>query len=99
MIYFLYRIKVIIRYTIYLLLIFLPIILADYKAVLVASSKGWDNYRHQADVFHAYTELIHNNISPKDIIMFAYNDIAYNPLNPTPVIIINRPNGKKCFCG
>ena len=23
-------------------------------AVLVAGSRGWDNYRHQADVCHAY---------------------------------------------
>ena len=23
-------------------------------AVLVAASRGWDNYRHQADVCHAY---------------------------------------------
>ena len=71
----------------------------NYKAVLVAGSKDWENYRHQADVFHAYTELVRNDISPKDIILFAYNDIAYNSLNPNPGNIINRPNGTNVFPG
>lgn len=82
-----------------LLFISLPYVLCHYKAVLIAGSKGWDNYRHQADIFHAYSELIRNNISPKDIILFAYNDIAYNPLNPEPGVVINRPNGPNVFPG
>lgn len=67
-----------------LLVALIPCINASYKAVLVAGSNGWYNYRHQADVFHAYTELVNNNIDPCDITMFAYNDIAYNSVNPIP---------------
>ncbi|KAG5449997.1 Hemoglobinase [Clonorchis sinensis] len=50
--------------------------------VLVAGSNGWGNYRHQADVFHAYQILRHNNISAEQIITFAYDDIANNSENP-----------------
>src|SRR5436853_4393176 len=82
-----------------LLLTLISFTLAKYKAILVAGSNGWENYRHQADTFHAYTELIQNNISVNDIILFAYNDIAYNPLNPTPGLILNRPNGPNVFPG
>jgi hypothetical protein len=71
----------------------------NYKAVLIAGSNGWMNYRHQADVFHAYSELIANGISPKDIILFAYNDIVYNTMNPTPGVVINQPGGPNIYPG
>ena len=29
----------------------------EIRAVLVAGSKGWSNYRHQADIAHAYKLL------------------------------------------
>ena len=48
-------------------------------AVLVAGSKGWENYRHQADVAHAYHVLINHGVSPNRIITFMYDDIANNP--------------------
>ncbi|TGZ71383.1 hypothetical protein CRM22_002690 [Opisthorchis felineus] len=50
--------------------------------VLVAGSNGWVNYRHQADIFHAYQIMRHHNISAEKIITFAYDDIALNPENP-----------------
>jgi len=51
-------------------------------AVLVAGSKGIVNYRHQADVCHAY-HAIHNLGVPEDhIIVMMEDDIAYNTNNP-----------------
>ena len=79
--------------------LFIPNILTHYKAVLVAGSNYWGNYRHQADVFHAYTELTNNGVSPKDITMFAYNDIAYYFFNPKPGVVINQFNGPNVFPG
>ena len=39
--------------------------------VLVAGSNGYDNYRHQADVLHAYQLLQKNHQIPKErIILF-----------------------------
>ncbi|KER18696.1 hypothetical protein T265_15884, partial [Opisthorchis viverrini] len=36
----------------------------------------------QADVFHAYQLVRKNNVPAKNIITFAYDDIASNPKNP-----------------
>ncbi|KER22437.1 hypothetical protein T265_14859 [Opisthorchis viverrini] len=47
--------------------------------VLVAGSNTWENYQHQADVFHAYQVVRKNKVPPENIITFAYDDIANNP--------------------
>jgi legumain len=47
-------------------------------AVLVAGSNGWYNYRHQADVCHAYQILHKNGIPDSNIIVMMYDDIAQN---------------------
>ena len=66
---------------------------------LVAGSNGWYNYRHQADVCHAY-QIVHDHGVPDDhIIVMMYDDIAYNIENPTPGKIINHPNGTDVYHG
>jgi legumain len=68
-------------------------------AVLVAGSNGWYNYRHQADVCHAY-QVVHGHGIPDDhIIVMMYDDIAGNKENPTPGKIINHPNGTDVYKG
>jgi len=58
-------------------------------AVLAAGSTGWSNYRHQADVCHAY-HAIHDMGVPEDhIIVMMADDIAYNEKNPLPGRILN----------
>lgn len=47
-------------------------------AVLVAGSSGYDNYRHQADVCHAYQILHKNGIPDENIVVMMYDDIAHN---------------------
>ena len=47
-------------------------------AVLVAGSNGWYNYRHQADVCHAYQILHKNGIPDSNIIVMMYDDLAKN---------------------
>lgn len=37
-------------------------------AVLMAGSAGWWNYRHQADVAHAYQVLVAGGVKPRNII-------------------------------
>ena len=49
---------------------------ADNWAVLVAGSNGFYNYRHQADICHAYHILIANGYKPENIITFSYDDVA-----------------------
>ena len=59
-------------------------------AVLIAGSNGYDNYRHQADICHAYNILSNKNID--NIILMTYDDIANNPENPFPGKIFNSPS-------
>jgi legumain len=47
-------------------------------AVLVAGSNGWWNYRHQADICHAYHVLRGHGIPASQIITMMYDDIAHN---------------------
>jgi legumain len=68
-------------------------------AVLVAGSNGWYNYRHQADVCHAYQILRRNGVPEANIVVMMYDDIANSTENPTPGIIINRPNGQDVYDG
>lgn len=36
----------------------------NHWALLVAGSAGWGNYRHQADVCHAYQVLLRGGLRP-----------------------------------
>lgn len=66
-------------------------------AVLVAGSNGYDNYRHQADVCHAYQILHKNGIPDERIIVMMYDDIADSDDNPNRGKIINRPFGPDVY--
>ncbi|KAG7567819.1 Peptidase C13 legumain [Arabidopsis thaliana x Arabidopsis arenosa] len=68
-------------------------------AVLVAGSSGYWNYRHQADVCHAYQLLKKGGVKEENIVVFMYDDIAKNEENPRPGVIINSPNGEDVYNG
>ncbi|XP_072167952.1 legumain-like [Diadema setosum] len=68
-------------------------------ALLVAGSNGWYNYRHQADICHAYQVLHQHGIPEEQIIVMMYDDIAYNEENPKPGVIINKPDGPNVYSG
>ncbi|XP_014824313.1 PREDICTED: legumain [Poecilia mexicana] len=67
--------------------------------VIVAGSNGWYNYRHQADVCHAYQIVHRNGIPDEQIVVMMYDDLAQNEANPTPGILINKPNGTDVYKG
>ncbi|XP_053330704.1 legumain isoform X2 [Spea bombifrons] len=67
--------------------------------LLVAGSRGWYNYRHQADVCHAYQIVKRNGIPDEQIVVMMYDDIANDTENPTKGVIINRPNGTNVYEG
>lgn len=60
-------------------------------AVLIAGSNTWFNYRHQADVFHAYQMIKSKGFDEDKIIVFAFDDIANNSRNPFPGKVFNKP--------
>ena len=68
-------------------------------AVLACGSSGYINYRHQADIFHVYHTLINRGFLKEHIILFAFDDIAYDKKNPFPGEVYNRPNGLNVYEG
>ncbi|VDP76968.1 unnamed protein product [Echinostoma caproni] len=68
-------------------------------AVLVAGSSGWENYRHQADVCHAYQLLLRNKIPPSNIITMMYDDVARNPHNCYPGQLFNDYKHRDVYRG
>lgn len=66
-------------------------------ALLVASSKGWTNYRHQADVLAIYQQLKLAGYTDDRIILIAEDDIAYNPSNPNKGVISVTVNGSNVY--
>uniref|UniRef100_A0A667ZRP0 Legumain n=1 Tax=Myripristis murdjan TaxID=586833 RepID=A0A667ZRP0_9TELE len=67
--------------------------------LIVAGSNGWYNYRHQADACHAYQIVHKNGIPDEQIVVMMYDDLALSSENPTPGILINRPNGSDVYKG
>jgi hypothetical protein len=53
----------------------------------------------QADVCHAYQILKRGGLKEENIVVFMYDDIAQNPQNPRPGVIINHPKGKDVYAG
>ena len=51
-------------------------------ALLYAGSNGFYNYRHQADIFTIYNQLLARGFTYYDMAVYAYNDIATDPSNP-----------------
>ncbi|PKA46491.1 Vacuolar-processing enzyme [Apostasia shenzhenica] len=68
-------------------------------AVLVAGSSGYGNYRHQADICHAYQLLKKGGLKEENIVVFMHDDIANNLLNPRPGVLINHPHGDNVYSG
>ncbi|KAL3308335.1 hypothetical protein Ciccas_013135 [Cichlidogyrus casuarinus] len=59
-------------------------------AVLVAGSLDYQNYRHQADIAHAYQILIQHGFHTDKIITMMYDDVANDPQNPFPGQLYNN---------
>jgi legumain len=72
---------------------------ASHWALLIAGSRGWSNYRHQADICHAYHALRGGGVPARNIVVMMADDLAHHPSNPTPGKIINRPDGPDVYAG
>jgi legumain len=64
---------------------------AGEYAVIVAGSNGYYNYRHQADVCHAYHTLLDHGVPASNIILMSYDDVANDSENPFPGKLYNKP--------
>ena len=66
-------------------------------AVLVAASKGWKNYRHQADVLGMYHYLKGKGYDDDHIILIMADDIAYNEKNPIQGVVRREIGGDNLY--
>ncbi|MEI7893431.1 MAG: C13 family peptidase, partial [Myxococcales bacterium] len=62
-------------------------------AVLISGSRGWENYRHQADVLAQYQFLRGQGLSDDRIVLIVQDDLAQAPQNSEPGVVRNVPNG------
>ena len=74
-----------------LTLLVLAVASAANWAVLVCGSDGYGNYRHHADISHAYQIMKRGGIPEDHIITMMYNDVPFYPTNPFPGKLFNRP--------
>ncbi|CAN0840269.1 Vacuolar-processing enzyme [Linum grandiflorum] len=68
-------------------------------AILVAGSDSYVNYRHQADVCHAYHVLKRGGLEDDNIVVFMYDDVAFDDNNPRLGVLINNPAGEDVYAG
>lgn len=66
-------------------------------ALLIAASKGWDNYRFQADVFAMYQILKQNGYDDDHIVLVCEDDIAYNSKNAEQGILRVSDDGENLY--
>jgi len=68
-------------------------------ALLIAGSNTWGNYRHQADIYHAYQIMKAGGLDDAHIVVMHYDDIANDSENPKKGTIINSPTGSDVYAG
>ena len=68
--------------------------LEDRFAVVMATSTGWTNYRHQADALDVYRMLRNAGYDDDHIVLITEDDIADNPGNPHPGVVHVTPDGE-----
>jgi len=77
----------------------LPAEKQNHWALLVAGSNGYWNYRHQADIAHAYQIMRKFGVPETNIVTMMYDDVASNKANPVKGTLINRPGGQDVYQG
>ncbi len=73
--------------------------LQDRYAVVMATSTGWDNYRHQADALDIYRMLKKAGYPDDHIVLITEDDLARNPENPHPGVVHVLPDGENLYQG
>ncbi len=71
--------------------------LTGHQALIVATSTGWSNYRHQADALAMYQLLKEHGYTDDNIILIVADDIANNPQNNEPGVIRVRHGGDNVY--
>ncbi|HEY5962348.1 MAG TPA: ABC transporter substrate-binding protein, partial [Polyangiaceae bacterium] len=62
-------------------------------AFIAALSRGWENYRHQADALNVYQRLRAQGVPDDHIVLMLADDLANDPQNQEPGVIRNVADG------
>ena len=73
--------------------------LDSHYAFIVATSTGWNNYRHQADALAMYQMLKGFGYSDDQILLVMEDDVALHPSNPHPGEVRVVPDGEDLRAG
>ncbi|MEM7494980.1 MAG: C13 family peptidase [Myxococcota bacterium] len=65
----------------------------DTRVLLLSSSYGWRNYRHQSDLLAVRDWLLAHGADEKHMVTIAADDLAEHSQNPDAGSVINRSNG------
>ena len=71
--------------------------LDKHWALLIATSSGCDNYRHQVDVLNIYQQLKAGGYDDDHIVLVIENDLANNPANPEKGVLYSRMDGVNVY--
>lgn len=71
--------------------------LTGHQAIIVASSTGWSNYRHQSDALAMYQLLKEHGYTDDKIILIVADDIANNSKNPEKGVIRIKHGGDNVY--
>lgn len=71
--------------------------LTGHQALIVATSTGWSNYRHQADALAMYKLLKEHGYTDDNIILIVADDIAENSNNPEKGVIRIKQGGENVY--
>lgn len=66
-------------------------------ALLIAASKGWANYRFQADVFAMYQLLRHHGYDDDHIVLICQDDVARHKNNPYQNALYVNESGQNVY--
>jgi hypothetical protein len=66
-------------------------------ALIVATSGGWSNYRHQADALAQYQLLRRAGVPDDRIILIVADDLAHAPENPSPGTVQQSEGGPNLY--
>ncbi len=66
-------------------------------ALLIATSTGWDNYRHQVDVLNIYQQLKAAGYDDDHIVLIMEDDLAHNASNPEKGVLYSRMDGVNVY--
>ena len=71
----------------------------ELYAMIIATSQGWDNYRHQANAYAMYQLLKKNGLDDDHILLISEDDIAGNSNNPIQGFIQSPVSDENLYKG